>query len=161
MLSSGYTPAECVVGSNPLCANRTRCKAVAKDSATYDSGAVERMISQGELPLSIVHMGAGGTQSLLEQTNDTVLFYWFEPDALIRPNSSFIRLNFDAPVACASSSYNLVPEKITCDFGPGLPHKGYSERMNTAADARQVSAPLEAARRLSDGRMRTHTAAQS
>ena len=79
-------------------------------------------------------MGYGGTEKMLKATGDTTqLFYWWEPSALISDDSNFLRMYFDAAIACPSDtvakSYLLYPNQATCDFEAGKPHKGYSERM--------------------------------
>ena len=132
--------ARCATGTQGLSMREnatlaTRCKPIVKEIASYDPGAVEKMIRDGDLPLSIAYMGVDGTEAMLSNTPDeTVLFYWWEPSGLINNQSDFIRVYFDAPVACPApgmphTSRSLYPPHAACDFELGKPHKGYSTRL--------------------------------
>ena len=88
------------------------------------------MISQGELPLAIVHMGVGGTMKMLAERSDTVLFYWWEPDSMIGFGSDMIRLNFDTKHSCIpNKTYAKFPSYHSCDFALGGLHKAYSAQV--------------------------------
>ena len=53
--------------------------------------------------------------------------YWWEPDALVGPDSRFVRLNFDDTVACQSGkTYAQYPNNTACDFAPGNLFKAIS-----------------------------------
>ena len=72
----------CLTGASgnslrPNATATTACKPLAKETPSYDAGRIETMIDQGDLPLSIVYMGVGGTERLIRSTDETVLFYWW------------------------------------------------------------------------------------
>ena len=87
---------------------------------------------------------------MLEQTDNTVMFYWWEPSALVNEHKEFIRVYFDARVACpppgvtVSSTNSLYPQKVACDFAPGNPEKAHSERITRAGlrDVRTAYSPI-------------------
>ena len=85
----------------------TSCRPIVKDTAAYDEGKIQSMVRQGDLPLSMVYLGHGGTEKLLTEVDQTVLFYWWEPSALVSDPAAgapLIRMQFDPQDACAGRS---------------------------------------------------------
>ena len=112
------------------------CKAIFKETPTYDPGQLERMITSGDLPLAIMYTGVGGMERMLRYdaahdvaTSETVLFHWWEPSALILNTSNIMRMYFESARACSTESQMLYPEKVVCDFDEGHLHKGFSQRL--------------------------------
>ena len=112
------------------------CKPIIKETRRYDEGIVEGMILQGDLPLEIVYVGVGGTEKMLSSTDETIMFHWWEPSALISDGGMYIRMSFDPAVACeprnsVGQGYvgALYPDQAVCDWTLGQPHKAYSRQL--------------------------------
>lgn len=113
----------------------TPCKAIIKESRDLDAGVVERMVQQGNYPLSVVYAGVGGTERLLRESQETLLFHYWEPSTLISDGSSYVRVMFDPEQACTDPSLaqtyqgSQFPSMPVCDWPLGQPHKAYARRI--------------------------------
>ena len=138
LIAGGYcdlgSTDDCLALPNRRCASEP-CKALIKSFASYDADTVQEMIINASLPLVIFYSGGSERRIFDELSNRTLLFYHWEPDSLIPPGSSVVRLNFDDPSACRS---NLVhadyPSRFSCDFDSGGIHKAMAGRIDRDFD---------------------------
>ena len=109
------------------------CRVLIKASDSADKGIVEEIIQNASLPLVIVYTGSGPSVQggyLKELSNQSFLFYHWEPALVISPDTDIMRIVFEDPVMCEpNETFVSLPPNKACDFRQGLVHKGYSTRL--------------------------------
>lgn len=109
------------------------CRVLIKGSDSADKGIVEEIIQNASLPLVIVYTGSGPSVQggyLKELSNQSFLFYHWEPALVISPDTDIMRIVFEDPVMCEpNETFVSLPPNKACDFRQGLVHKGYSTRL--------------------------------
>ena len=73
-----------------------------------------------QLPLAIVYVGWGVGSIFRNHPEQTILFYWYEPDVLISHRQHIMRVDFDHPVACEPGATNVyfgTPSRLKPSIG--------------------------------------------
>ena len=101
------------------------CAVLLKSVDSYTRGVVESQLKQGDMNLTIAHVG-NATFELLAELSSPTLFYHYEPDPRIA-QQQFLRIELENDAYCNVSLEDhptYLPPSISCDFWESKVLKG-------------------------------------